>query len=249
MAESSRSSQRSAPARKSGDARRRALTAKVHIAKKELRLGDDAYRDILQRKFGKPSSKNLTQPQLVDLVEHFKSLGWKPRKKTPARAGKRPMDAKPVSRKARALWISLYHLGCVSDPSESALAAFVKRQAGVDDLRFLKDERPVVEALKSWLARDPAKGGGGVSWSPYRAMSNGQSYPVHYPRARVMEAQWRMLYRFGAVSIDDTGALANWVERSCGKVGLYTHLEKGDADQIIETLGAWIRRAKGKAVA
>lgn len=233
-----------APARKTGDRRRQALTAKVHIAKKELRLGDDAYRDILQRKFGKPSSRNLTQPQLVDLVEHFKSLGWQAKKKTPARAGKRPLDAKPVSRKARALWISLYHLGCVSDPSESALAAFVKRQANVDDLRFLDDERPVVEALKAWAARDAAKGGGGVCWDSYAVRGPGGTAKVEYPRGRVLEAQWRMLYRLGEVRIADSSALAGWIERIRGEVGTYTRIDTAEQDRMIEKLGAWIRKAK-----
>lgn len=239
--------------RKSGDGRRRALLAKVHIAKKELRLDDETYRDILKRLFGKPSSKNLTQSQLVDLVEHFKSLGWKSRPSrraagAPRGGGRkgRPLDGKPVSRKARALWISLYHLGCVSDPSESALAAFVKRQAGVDDLRFLNDELPVIEALKSWLARDVAKGGGGVSWASYRVRSGTESRAVEYPRARVLEAQWRMLHRLGEVSIADKGALSGWIVRERGETGEYLFLDAAESDRLIEKFGAWIRKAKAK---
>ena len=232
-----------APARKSGDRRRQSLTAKVHIAKKELNLGDDAYRDILQRLFQKPSSKNLSQTQLVDLVEHFKKLGWQPKKgNAPKRAGKRRLATTPVARKELALWLSLYHLGCISDPSQSALAAFVKRQAKVDDPGFQHNSFSAIEALKAWAARDTAKGGGGVDWSSY-ATTNGR---VDYPRARVLEAQWRMLHTLGEVKIADTGALANWIDRRRHEVCAYTRLPDEDADRMIEEFGAWIRRARAK---
>lgn len=61
-----------------GDAgtQRRALLAKVHIAKKNLCLPDDEYRSILER-FGKESAGKLTVAQLEELVKYFIFLGWK----------------------------------------------------------------------------------------------------------------------------------------------------------------------------
>lgn len=49
----------------------------IHIAKSKLNLSDDQYRDILQGHYGKASSKNLTFKEAHDLIEYFKSLGFR----------------------------------------------------------------------------------------------------------------------------------------------------------------------------
>jgi hypothetical protein len=50
--------------------------ARVHIAKKELKLTDSLYRDFLELWFGKRSSKNLTSDEIEALLTHIKGLGW-----------------------------------------------------------------------------------------------------------------------------------------------------------------------------
>lgn len=50
--------------------------ARVHIAKKELKLTDSLYRDFLDLWFGKRSAKNLTSDEIEALLTHFKGLGW-----------------------------------------------------------------------------------------------------------------------------------------------------------------------------
>jgi len=50
--------------------------ARVHIAKKELKLTDSLYRDFLELWFGKRSSKNFTSDEIEALLTHFKGLGW-----------------------------------------------------------------------------------------------------------------------------------------------------------------------------
>ena len=223
---------------------RRQLLGKVHIAKKTLGLDDDGYRDLLEARTGNRSAAKCSNAQLIDLVEYFKARGFRPQRKAPARAGRRNLADGETRRKARALWLSLYHLGLVSEPSERALAAFVRRQAGVDDLRFLTPGRSytVIEALKSWAARPVDKGGAGVDWSAY-ASTDG---PFYKPRGRVMEAQWRILHDLGVVRIGDTGALAGWVEqfvKSPCRIS-HTHVGDKDADRVIEALGHKIRKAK-----
>ncbi|MBI4621073.1 MAG: DUF1018 domain-containing protein [Desulfobacterales bacterium] len=56
---------------------RKGLLAKIHIAKKDLCLDDEMYREILE---GKPwrvkSAGDLALQGLESLVRHFKSLGW-----------------------------------------------------------------------------------------------------------------------------------------------------------------------------
>jgi hypothetical protein len=50
--------------------------AKIHIAKRDLKLGDALYRGFLNILFGRTSAKELTHTQVEELLEHFKSLGW-----------------------------------------------------------------------------------------------------------------------------------------------------------------------------
>ncbi len=58
---------------------RRNLLAKVHIAKKELRLTDALYREFLFVWFGRRSAKDLADAELEELLVHFKGLGWLPK--------------------------------------------------------------------------------------------------------------------------------------------------------------------------
>ncbi len=54
----------------------RAELAKVHIAKRDLKLTDQLYRGFLNVLFGETSAKDLTHDQIDELLNHFKSLGW-----------------------------------------------------------------------------------------------------------------------------------------------------------------------------
>lgn len=219
---------------------RRSLYAKIEIAKKELGLDDDAYRDIIAQRFdGKTSRTQLGTAQLGELIDHFKTLGFKPKRKAPKRAGRARLADSDTARKIRALWISLYHLGVISDPSESALGAFIKRQAKVDDAAFLVPEQSykVIEALKSWAERE-AK----VNWSPYPI---GFRDKIERPRCRILEAQWKILHP-GKFDILD---LCRWVERfvKSPRQISHVHLTEKQADQAIEALGARVRALKGGA--
>jgi hypothetical protein len=54
----------------------RSELARVHIAKRDLKLSDSLYRDFLQLWFNKRSAKNLNPEQIEELLTHFKGLGW-----------------------------------------------------------------------------------------------------------------------------------------------------------------------------
>lgn len=146
-----------APARQMG----KSLLAKVHIARKELGLDEDTYRDVLEAATGKRSAAALDDRDLVKVIEHFKARGWKPTvvaggKQGAAASGRSPRRADhPVARKARALWISLHQLGAVENPSEQALEAFAKRQLGVDRLQWADQSQgfKLIEALKRMAER------------------------------------------------------------------------------------------------
>lgn len=127
---------------------RRALIARVHVAKKQLALTDDSYRAILARITGQDSAAGLDIAQLRAVIQEFERLGLKPHA--------RP-SPKPHVRKVFALWTRLGpHL---ADPGRDALRAFVQRQTGVADPEWLTpvQANSVTEALKAWVGRMEAR--------------------------------------------------------------------------------------------
>ena len=140
---------------------RQRLIRLIHVAKRDLSMDDDTYRAILQRIGKKASSADLTIPELEKVLEHLKRSGFKVRSKS--KSAPKPEQAKPSrplaqdleSKKIRALWLFLHELGAVKNPSEEALAAYVKRIAGVDALQWISGEQAerLIETMKKWAMR------------------------------------------------------------------------------------------------
>lgn len=80
------------------DNRRRAQLAKIHIAKKDLGLSDDIYREVLFHRFGVDSARDLTDAQLVDLVRYFRDHGWRPKRPGKAEGGGQKAEGKKQGR-------------------------------------------------------------------------------------------------------------------------------------------------------
>ncbi|WP_263063011.1 gp16 family protein [Dickeya dadantii] len=127
----------------------------IHIAKRDLRLDDDTYRQVLTNTTKKNSTRDMTVPQLVIVLEAMKKRGFKIRPAKSQNTRKLKLDEHPQSKKIRALWLEMADMGIIRDRSEAALAAFVKRETGVDDLRWLgtEDASSVIEKLKKWQRR------------------------------------------------------------------------------------------------
>jgi phage gp16-like protein len=148
---------------------RRAAVVKVQIARRELGLDDDTYRMVLERVTGKTSSTACSDAELGQVLDAFKAQGWKPsvvegyagRKGTiilddPQAPHRRQRRADhPAAKKARALWLSLWHLGEVRDSSEAALESFAQRQLGGERLQWADQARvyKLIEALKAMAER------------------------------------------------------------------------------------------------
>jgi hypothetical protein len=220
------------------DDRRKRLLAKIHIAKKELGLGDDTYRDVLEKVTGKRSASGCTDRELGAVMDHFKSLGFVPR------AGWNKSSAGPAAEKyylpkMRALWISGYWLGVVRNKDDAAMLAFLKRQTGLDHERFLKsssDAAKAIEALKSWLARD-----GGVDWSVGKN-----------PRICVVWALWRALAGEGFASPfagDGAGTIGGLIDygRESGRRNQLSQYDDASLDALIVTLGEELRILRAAA--
>lgn len=132
--------------------------AQLHVARKQLGLDEDTYRDALERATGRRSAKDMSEIERKQAIQYFKGKGF-----MPAPGRKRSKLAGPFSAKLQALWIGAWNLALVRNRDDAALLAFVKRQTGIDHTRFLKDADDAykaVEALKSWMARE-----GGVDWA------------------------------------------------------------------------------------
>lgn len=131
----------------------RAALAKIHIAKKELGFTDDEYRSVLQLRYGKDSAAKISQYQANDLVRHFQTLGWTPKRGKNKKSS--PRYADPQMRKVVAVWITLHKKGVVKNRSHRALLGYVKRITGVDDLKWCSGPQinTVIESLKAWGLR------------------------------------------------------------------------------------------------
>ena len=79
---------------------RRSMLGKIHIAKKQLAMDDDDYRQLLFEETGLASASKCSEAQLTRVIDRLKGLGFKPLPKAGAKAAQHPM-----ARKARALWI------------------------------------------------------------------------------------------------------------------------------------------------
>lgn len=124
----------------------------IHIAKNELALDDDTYRDMLRGLELPPSTTEMSLPQLTKVLEHLKRSGFAIRSKPKDRA----QADYPQAKMLRGLWLELHKLGYVKNPSEAALAAWVKRESKVDALQWLTSAQAqaVIEKLKKWRWRD-----------------------------------------------------------------------------------------------
>ncbi|WPJ67941.1 GemA [Sinorhizobium phage Aussie] len=162
--------------------------ASIHLAKKHFGLDDDTYRAKLKNITGKSSIKEMTEDERQQVLAVFRNEGFKSAATTPRPNGRAKLTGR-FAGKLQALWIACYNLGIVANRDDAALLAFVKRQTGIDHVRFLKfgdDAQKAIEALKGWMARE-----GGVVWSNVEAFAD-------YDRAdgyKIAWAQWQKLYR------------------------------------------------------
>lgn len=224
-----------APAQFAANPRRRAMTAKIHIAKKQLQLDEDDYRQILLDESGRTSSGDCTEAELERVLKRFEALGFKPLPKVGATGASRPAQH-PVARKARALWISLYHLGAVDSPSEKALESFAKRQLKCERLVWANQSQgyKLIEALKAMALRH--------GWPQLDA--HGRAWSILRLKEGLCEAILQKLMNAGEVPLDWTLNTAAF--RLCGiQPGAEGPVTAEGYDAIAAALGKKLRAAGG----
>ena len=137
------------------DPRRASLIKLIHVARRDLeragRMDEPTYRTMLRSAGGADSTTKMDVPALLRVLEQAKRAGFQVRSKVSDRS----QDTKPQARKARALWLFLHELGVVKDPSEAALAKYVRRISQVDDMHWANGwamDR-LIETMKKWAMR------------------------------------------------------------------------------------------------
>ena len=144
---------------------RRRLQRALMAACRKRGIDDDVRRDITEQITGKRSSKDLTLREFAQVLDRI-NRGAGGNRARPDRAQEERLKPKraaraesvhPVHGKIRALWWTCYWLGLVDLPGEDdqAIDAFVRRQTGIDALRFVTHRQApaVIEALKDMARR------------------------------------------------------------------------------------------------
>jgi len=239
-----------ASAKKPVSPEKRAMLGKVHIAKKDLALEEDSYRDLLERVTGKRSAAGLRQAELHDVIEELKRLGWKAKKTGPKRAGKRKLAQGDQAAKIRALWLDLWHLGEIRDPSEDALAAFVARVTGVEALQWIDGDQAdrVIKALRGWLTRIGFAFPGAETREAilvWRTAAGLELVPEGFAdKVAMLQCQWKRIQDSGTMKFAFFAALGQWCAKTYGPAAPY-FLSPEQADKAIEELGRWVRKVYG----
>ena len=131
---------------------RNRLLAKVHIAKKDLGLDDDVYRELLDNMFGRRSAADLSTNDLFRLLRHFRSCGWRQK---PSRSGWMDLPAgismEAQKRYVAALWGALGY-------KMSGLDYRCKKQFGVDRFMWLANREHLMTLAKDLVNRCKRRG-------------------------------------------------------------------------------------------
>jgi phage gp16-like protein len=220
------------PARFAADPQRRVMIAKLHLAKKQLNMAEDDYRDLLARATGERSAADCSRAQLEAALAEMTRLGFTAAPKSAASAARKGSFT-PAASKARAMLISLGLMGVIRDSSEKALEAFARRQLGVDRLTWADEAQvyKLIEALKAIANRN--------GWNQ---SVTGLADPVWTLKLRLCEAILAKMIEAGIVPAGTAlAAMAGDIWGSGGRVMQLTH---GQLEQLAAALGARLKAGR-----
>lgn len=153
----------------------------LQASRRKAGISDDDWRARLGARYGVTSTKALTVVQANAELDSLK--GSAPER----RAGGRLKLSGPYAGKLQALWIACWNLGIVRERDDAALIAFVRRQTGIDHIRWVQDAEDAakaIEALKCWMAREA-----GVDWTHNKYDARARPWS-EWPEYRIVRAQW-----------------------------------------------------------
>jgi hypothetical protein len=144
---------------------KKAKLSLIHIAKKDVGIGDEDYRSLLSGAAGVESAADLEyEYQFNAVMKAFENLGFKSARRGDAKTKTRPQwtdewGGTPDQRaKIEVMWKT-----CARNPTDNALRVFIKRITHMDHPRFLNSAlaRKVIIALEAMMRKagfDPATG-------------------------------------------------------------------------------------------
>lgn len=139
------------------DATRRTLIAKIHIAKKDLAMDDETYRDVLQRVTGKDSCKNMTIVELKKVISDMKRLGFTPKQTAQSiqKHGRKPTTTED----RQALLSKVEAILADNNLHWNYAHAIAKQMFGVDLVHWLPADKlyKVVQALSVYQTKHNKK--------------------------------------------------------------------------------------------
>lgn len=131
--------------------------AKIHIAKAQIPLDDETYRDMLWTVARVRSAKDLDAGGREAVLRHLKRTGWKDRATT---TGETRYKKGTPAALIRWLWTQLHKAGAVSDSSDRALRRYIGGHLPGGDASEVapqhlnrQDTTLIIEQLKKWHAR------------------------------------------------------------------------------------------------
>jgi len=132
--------------------------AVLHVAKGQLALDDDMYRDALEANAGVRSAKDLDYEGFKAVMKHFEKCGFKVQSSRfrGSKLEHRPgMATNKMIRKIYASWWSLGGSYYEHGKELKALRGFLKKRFRVDHENFLTFEQAqgVIEAIKKIALR------------------------------------------------------------------------------------------------
>lgn len=128
----------------------RSQLARVHIAKRDLKLSDSLYRDFLNLCFGKRSAKNLSSQEIDALLLHFKGFGW-----GNANPAGPPLASPAQLSKIQAMWMQG---SGVRIKTISALKHFLQHHFHIASIAEIKASQvaPILGAIRKISTYSPA---------------------------------------------------------------------------------------------
>jgi hypothetical protein len=189
----------------------------IHACARQLGFDDATRRDFYAKTVGKRSLTDMSWREQQRVATAIRTQA--------GRSASRALYGKYLP-KLQALWIAGFNLGVFRDRRDEALLIFVRRQTDVDHVRFLveaNEAEKVIEALKSWMAREA-----GVDWRLGRRRD---------VQDCVIEAQCRIL---GLAAEDDEADPCVQAYRAW-RAG---ELDRDDKKRAMNILGARIRDAR-----
>lgn len=206
----------------------------LQATRRKAGLSDDDWHARLKTRYGVTSTKALT---VVQANTELDSLNGSAPARRPS--GSLKLSG-PFAAKLQALWIAAWNLGIIRNRDDAALVAFVKRQTGIDHVRWVKDAEDAdkaIEALKGWMTREAR-----IDWSVSKFMSDME----RLPQFKIAQAQHVILARGRSEPSMRDRVAAIVPEAFAGKApGEVVELTKSQWVKVMNTLGEQIRDLKG----